>query len=122
MGEVDEIFNSDSCNIIVVCVFISNMLTSLLFLGGLSNTRRFALVSALNEFFNIFFKILIVLSDVLCLLALKAESSLPSFLPQLFSSFLESKLGVDPVADGELECSLASALEVLEADASFVSL
>ena len=51
-GEVDEVCNSDRCNINVVCVFISNMFISLLFLGGLSNTRRFAFVRV-GEVFNV---------------------------------------------------------------------
>jgi hypothetical protein len=79
-GEVDEVCNSDRCNIIVVCVFISNMFIGLLVLGGLSNTRRFAfvrvgevfnvviggiiliVVSRVNEFFNRIVEVIIVLS------------------------------------------------------------
>jgi hypothetical protein len=43
----DEVCNSDRCNIVVVCVFVSKMFISLFTLGGLSNTsntRRFAVV------------------------------------------------------------------------------
>jgi hypothetical protein len=95
-GEVDEVCYSDRCNIVVICVFSSNMFIGLFTLGGLNNTRRFAygevisvvivgiilkvaigvewMLSGVNEFLNRFVKILIALSDVLCLplLALKA--------------------------------------------------
>jgi hypothetical protein len=53
-GEVDEICNSDRCNIVVVCVFIINMLIILFTLGGLSNTRRFAFVGVREVFIVVF--------------------------------------------------------------------
>jgi hypothetical protein len=43
-GKVDEVCNSDRCNIVVVCVFVSNKFIILFTLVGLSNTRRFASV------------------------------------------------------------------------------
>ena len=52
LGEVDDVCNSDRCNIVVVCVNISNIFISLFILRGLSNTRRFAFVRV-GEVFNV---------------------------------------------------------------------
>ena len=68
--------------------------------------------SGVDEFFNKFVYVIIVLSDVLCILVLKAKSLLLVFC----LNFLESSLGVEA---GELEDSFAAALEALEAETSF---
>jgi hypothetical protein len=49
LGEVDEVCNSDRCNIVVVCVLISNMFISHFILA---DTRRFAFVRV-GKVFNV---------------------------------------------------------------------
>ena len=83
-GEFDEICNSDRCNIVVVYVIISNMFICLLSLGGLlfSELLKFSMLlvvigiegmlSRVDEFFNRFVKVIVLLNDVLCILCVKA--------------------------------------------------